>query len=235
MGFFDRLFNKQSGSANNTGSAGIASKQQILAFTGKTSGINILEAGASGGEDTLEWAAMPEVGTVFAFEPVEASFQTLQQKVKDNPRIKAFQLALSDKPGETIINISENTRNPDGLPSSSSILTPTGHLEFHRHITFSKQQRVQVVTIDDWAKENDIRTVDVMWLDMQGAEHLALQGALQMLQTTSVIYTEVSLKPMYANSLLYPELKQLLDQLGFRVAQEYLPWEDMGNVLFTRK
>jgi hypothetical protein len=69
---------------------------------------------------------------------------------------------------------------------------------------------------------------------MQGAEMAALKGAKKILPTVKVIYTEVSLKPLYETGPLYPEFRGWLNAQGFKVAREALSSEDCGNVVFVR-
>lgn len=234
MNFFDRLFKKVT-PEKTTPVEGLELKKWMVELTGKSENITVLEAGACGGEDTLQWASIPEVSEVFAFEPVKNSYDALVNKSQASSKVRPFFMALSDHFGETEIHLSTNSNNPEGLSSSSSILQPTGHTDFHKHITFNDVQKVKLITIDQWAKENNVDQVDIMWLDMQGAEYLALKGGESILKSTSVIFSEVSLKEMYANSILYPEFKKLLENLGFAVEKEFLFWEDMGNVLFKRR
>jgi FkbM family methyltransferase len=54
---------------------------------------------------------------------------------------------------------------------------------------------VPVVTLGDWAYSQGTVRVDFLWLDLQGGELAALQGASRILPTCH-LYSEVSLKPM---------------------------------------
>ena len=61
-----------------------------------------------------------------------------------------------------------------------------------------------------------------------------MNSSPKILKTVKVIHTEVSLKEMYENSILYPEMKKWLYEKKFKLKIEALPWPDMGNVLFIR-
>jgi hypothetical protein len=90
------------------------------------------------------------------------------------------------------------------------------------------------VSLDDWARENEIAKVDLLWLDLQGLEFDVLSASSLVLPTVKVIYTEVSLKEMYEGARLYPEYRRWLEDQGFEVVAEDLRWADMGNVLLAR-
>ena len=49
-----------------------------------------------------------------------------------------------------------------------------------------------------------------------------------------VIY-EVSLKEVHEGVPLYSEVRAWLEQQGFHVMREELPWPDTGNILFVRQ
>jgi len=71
---------------------------------------------------------------------------------------------------------------------------------------------------------------------MQGFEMNMLQAAGSILNTVSVIHTEVSTKETYKGVAQYAAYRSYLETLGFKVEAEAIPegW-DMGNVLFVRK
>jgi FkbM family methyltransferase len=209
-------------------------KRKIASFAGRTRGLSVLEAGACDGGDSLEWASLSQIEHVYAFEPVTSVYEALCRTVKGNSKIKTFKTALSNEVSEKEIYISRDADHPGDPAGSSSLLQPTGHLSFHQNIKFDDKEIVHVDTMDRWALANNIDRVDIMWLDMQGAEPKALAGAERILKTTKVIYTEVSLQSMYADTMLYPAFAAYLKSLGFEVKEEFLYWKDMGNVLFVR-
>jgi FkbM family methyltransferase len=186
-----------------------------------------VEAGAAGGEDTAISAAFWPKCRIFAFEPVPHSYQRLAAAVAPYPNVSAIPMGLFNRSGETKMHLSNN-----GF-GSSSILKPTGHLTFHPSVKFDEQITIRVTTLDLFAAEHGLSAVDFLWLDMQGAELAALKEGEQMLTTVCAIHMEVSLKPTYEHAPLYPEVRSWLKARGFSVANEALPYRDMGNVLFV--
>jgi hypothetical protein len=100
-------------------------------------------------------------------------------------------------------------------------------------VDFSETVEVDVVRLDDWARENQVPKIDFMWLDLQGYELIALQGAEEVLKQVSVIHIEVSHKPLFENGVLYPELRQWLGARGFKPRID-ATFRLGGNVLFVR-
>ena len=189
----------------------------------------IVEAGAHVGVDSLHMSTFWPKGTIHAFEPVPDLFEKLTTNTISSKNILCYPYALGDS--NTVAELYISSGDSDG---SSSLLLPKKHLTEHPGVVFNTSLRIQAVTLDSWAAENSISHVDFLWLDMQGYELHALKSAGSVLPSVSAIYSEVSLKEMYYGAPLYAELKQWLDDQGFSVYIESLPWEDMGNVLFVR-
>ncbi len=213
----------------------LALKRKVASLALRKTKLVVLEAGASGGEDTFEWAALSEIETVYAFEPEPKSFQVLSKgAAKYGNKIQCFQKGLARVSGESELFVSENENAPDNLAVSSSLNQPEGHLEFHPSIKFKKGSTISILNLDEWAEQNDVKKIDIAWLDMQGSEFDVLESSPKILDTIDVIFTEVSLLPMYSGTPLYPQYRAWLESRGFIVHEEFLPWKDMGNVLFVR-
>jgi FkbM family methyltransferase len=189
----------------------------------------IVEAGAHGGGDTVRLARAWPRGHVHAFEPVPALFQRLSARVRRTSNVTCYPLALGETAGTAEIFISGGDSD-----ASSSLLRPTGHLVEHPQVLFNQVVNVVVTTLDEWAGDQGIPAVDFLWLDLQGGELAALRGASTLLAGVRVVYSEVSLKPMYQGGPLYPEFREWMAAKGFTVAHEKLPYPDMGNVVFAR-
>lgn len=59
-------------------------------------------------------------------------------------------------------------------------------------------------------------TIDVLVLDVQGAELMCLQGAAQTLQAIKYLESEVSIEPVYEGGVLLSELEPWLARHGFK-------------------
>jgi FkbM family methyltransferase len=190
----------------------------------------IVDCGAHDGIDSMELAKILG-GQVHAFEPVDNLFTRLKKRTKDVSNIHCYNLALSNESGTAFFYISEGSSD-----ASSSLLEPSEHLLDHPDTSFNSKTEVQTLTLDEWARQNEIAKVDMLWLDMQGFEVNMLMASDHILQTVSVIHTEVSTKETYKGVIQYSAYRSFLESKGFSVVEEAIPagW-DMGNVLFVRK
>lgn len=190
----------------------------------------IVDAGAANGIDSVEMAKLWKKSSIHAFEPIPQLFAQIIENIKPYDNIILYSVALSDFTGSSEMFVSSGTSK-----FSSSLLTPKEHLTEHPEVSFDTKIEVETITLDRWAKDNNVDRIDLLWLDLQGSEPAVLKASPKILKTVKAIYTEVSLKELYRSTPLYPEFRQWLETQGFRVEREELAWEDAGNVLFVRK
>jgi FkbM family methyltransferase len=76
---------------------------------------------------------------------------------------------------------------------------------------------IELVTLDEWCAENEVRTVDVLKLDTQGSELGVLEGAERTLASVQVLEVEVELNPIYEGQPLLGDVDRFLRDRGFRL------------------
>ena len=189
----------------------------------------IVEAGAYEGGDTREMSALWPKAYIHAFEPVPPLFERLTAATRDLRNVAVYPLALGGRSGRVRMHVSKGAST-----ASSSLRAPKQHLMEHPDTRFDQDTDVVVITLDEWAAQNGVGQVDFLWLDVQGCELDVLKAGEHVLRSVCAIHLEVCLKEMYEGVPLYPELRRWLEERGFRVLCEALPWPDMGNVLFVR-
>lgn len=194
----------------------------------------IIEAGAYEGVESVGMAKKWPEGLLYCFEPIPELYNKMIFATKDCKNIKTYPYAIGNTVGFAKMYVSEYPYQP-GVPSqSSSLLEPKEHLKYS-DVKFSNTISVPITTFDNWAKENKIDHVDLMWLDMQGFELNALKASPDILKTVKVILTEVEHVEAYANQALFSEIKTWLEEQGFVLAARnyYIDW--MEDALFVRK
>lgn len=191
----------------------------------------IIEAGASRGMDTLKFANLWPAGKIFAFEPEPATFALLSDVVKGFENIIIEEVALAADSGTAVLNISSS--KDETATDASSLLKPTGVKDVWSTLEFKKSVTVRTVSLSDLMEMHGLPKVDLMWLDMQGAELEFLKGSPEMLQRVKYVYMEVSLREMYEGMPLYPEVKRTMQKFGFKPKKEFLT-RIQGDVLFKQ-
>lgn len=132
----------------------------------------VIDAGANVGIFTV-FAAKYRKAKVHAFEPVPQVFNLLE-KVIDwngiNKDVTASKYALLDYCGECSMDFSEC--NIGG----SKVVEPTADQDNTRN------ELVEVITVDEYVKKNNISKVDYIKADIEGSEKRMLLGAIKTLE-----------------------------------------------------
>lgn len=186
----------------------------------------VIEAGVYDGSDTAWFASKYPKGRIYGFEPLNETFQLAYNRLCNFDNVTLCKYALGPKTGDA------NMYECDWRSGASSLKKPTEIKEFHPTIKWIGETKVDVVNLDEFAVENEIESVDFMWLDMQGSEDEVIQSSKNIVSKTRYIYSEVSLMNMYEGVPLINEYKSNMKELGFEVIWEDLPWKDMGDILF---
>lgn len=192
---------------------------------------NIVEAGAFDGRDTLRFSTLWPTGTIYAFEPLP----TLADRVRlitdgrANVIVIEAALAVDDSNTADLYTFDEN----DEVHGSSSILKPGDHLKVAPEIKFQRRVTVRAVTLDDWHQSIGSPRIDLMWLDLQGAELKVLEKGATALRETEVIHIEVSRRPLYEGGTTFRELTAFLKEHGFNLKKARIPVRS-GNAIYIR-
>ena len=93
---------------------------------------------------------------------------------------------------------------------------------------------VQVSTLDHEAAA--LPAIDLLWMDVQGAEGEVLAGGTEALKRTKSIMVEIALvKSPYKGAMLFSEIGELLKSNNFMcVSLGVDPWNGTGNAYFVR-
>lgn len=177
-------------------------------------GGTVLDVGANLGTFCVNLAVRRPDLSFHAFEPVAATHGWLRVNVRRNgleERIRVHRLALADKPGVLEMTSTRYTDN-HLVPSSGEGQGP--------------RERVQVVTLDDFAAREDVGRVALLKADVEGAELLALSGAVRLLREhRAPLLLEVQEEHLVRFGASIDGLESFLGAQGYRRATppDFLP------------
>jgi FkbM family methyltransferase len=136
-------------------------------------GMTFVDVGANVGLFSIPAAKKVQNGVVFAFEPCGWTYQRLVGNVRLNglANLRTVHSALGDRTGEAILQI--NAAGKDGL---NTIGRPT-----HGDSEVVGKESVPIARLDDFLQQHSVSHVDVMKMDVEGAELFVFRGAAELL------------------------------------------------------
>lgn len=158
--------------------------------------------------------------TIYAFECNPNTIDICRKNIENyKDRITLIEGAVCDYDGEITfypINQKETiTTWSDGNPGASSIFKSNGTYDAEKYIQY------EVVTnchrLDSIIKNNNIQQVDIIWMDLQGAELLALKSLGHHLNNVRYIHTEISHKAIYNGQVMFNDLNEFIILNSFRI------------------
>lgn len=174
----------------------------------------IFDVGAHEGGTIVRYKKYWKKCNIYSFEPSPANFDKLFRRFGNDSAIVIENTALSDCTGTVEFHINKSTY-------TNSILQTTDK-EDHR-LDFVKMEVVNAITIDEYCTKNGIEAIDILKIDVQGAELLVLEGAKQLLSKggISLIYLEVCFKKQYQNQATFACIFSTLSKYGFQLINLY--------------
>ena len=157
---------------------------------------------------------------IYAFECNPNTIPICKKNIENYlDRITLIEAAICDYDGEiTFYPIDQQktiTTWEDGNPGASSL--------FKSNNTYTIETYVQneIITnchrLDTIMKKYNIPLVDIIWMDLQGAELMALKGLGSFLNNVQFIHTEVSYKEIYSGQVMYEELNEFITDNDFSI------------------
>ncbi len=120
----------------------------------------------------------------------------------------------------------------DGMSSSIFAATSTLRERWPAVQETGREERVRTSTLDTLLAQLGFGPVDVLVVDVQGAELLVLKGASRTLQQVTAVVSEVSTQALYDGGVLFPELETFMRAQGFEAMS--VPRRH-GDMLFVHR
>jgi len=192
----------------------------------------IFDIGGNTGQSVTRFREIWQNPTVISFEPDPISAEALERHGPGRPKHLVVRSALTDTEGLTTLYRypqsdlnSIHQRRSDSSFGEASV----GQIE------------VPCTTIDKYCQKNGIRRIDLLKIDVEGAEDLVIAGAAETLQNAIVsnVLIEVTFGDLYQKSTEPLKLFGLMKDFGYHMMGIYhqqvrnrrLAWAD---VLWTR-
>ena len=197
----------------------------------------IFDIGSCHALESVEFSKIFPNANIYAFEANTVSYQECLKNAAGIDRILVTNKVVNDfdgvckfypiNPEKTI------TTWADGNRGASSMFRSNGAVD---HVEKYVQDEVELpcTRLDTFCKEQGITSIDAIWMDLQGAELLALKSLGSILDTVQVIETELEINPMYTDQCLFDETNEFLVSKGFKMISGDLTVHFGTNVVYVR-
>ena len=175
---------------------------------------------------------------IYAFECNPNTLNICKKNIeKYTDRITLIEGAVIDYDGNiTFYPINQEktiTTWRDGNPGASSIFKSNGKYTVETYV------QDEIITnchrLDTIMEKYGIPRVDIIWMDLQGAELLALKGLGKQLQNVQYIYTEITHIEMYSGQVMFNELNNFILSNDFIIKNKLslTGWQE--DVIYEKK
>jgi len=207
-----------------------AFRQQRKLLEGKPVS-TIFDLGANTGQTAANYRRFFPAAAIWSFEPFEDSFKALSAAHQHDAKVKPQRMAISDCSGERGFYISRGSQ-------MNSLLSVSQEGPLHMGGKLAEvvdEVKVPVTTLDEFTTQQQIERIEILKMDIQGGELLALQGADRLLSEARVdlIYCEVLFAPLYEQGAMFDQVWRFVERYGYSLYGLYnLTYNKFGYLGF---
>jgi len=186
----------------------------------KTELLEVFDVGACEGFDSIKYQIKFPNSRIHLFEPLKKNIDLAKDNFEEF-KIKNYIIneeAISDEIGFQEFFISsghpenaENYEDWDYGNKSSSLLKPEKVSKTHPWLKFEEIINVKTNTLELYCQKNNIKDIDILHLDVQGAELKVLKGAKNYIDNIKLIWLEVEQIELYKDQPLKKEIEDFLN------------------------
>tara|TARA_B100000029_G_C17329819_1_gene871281 strand:+ start:54 stop:836 length:783 start_codon:yes stop_codon:yes gene_type:complete len=174
----------------------------------------IFDVGANKGQSIIRYNKIFKKPTIHAFEPLKDEIDILKKDYGDDESIIINNLAVGDKEQELEFKLYArrkassflNVRDDSKWLDEKIKQTKTNKEKFTERFT------TKVITLDNYAKSNNIEKIDILKIDTQGYEDKVLKGAEGLIKRNEIkiIELEIVFSEIYEKNLQIYDVEKIL-------------------------
>lgn len=187
----------------------------------------ILDIGASNGSVSRRLLQHFPQAALYGFEPNPLYREMLMEYAHRDGRFRPQFVAVGEREGNVTLRVAAS-------PGNTSLYSPGERLKAYdaAGAVIHTEQEVPLVCIDDWAQRQQLAAIEVMKFDIQGGELKAMEGAAEVLRSSTLaIYTEVLFNSLYEGGAVFSDIDRFLRSCGFVLYDLYKPKYDPNGLL----
>lgn len=178
------------------------------------------DIGANIGLYSLWMSKYNQNGSVHAFEPDDNNYIFLKKNIRLNHlegRVRINKTGIADKTGSLFL---------------------TKNIDVENHLTTEKTPEaveIPIITLDDYCKQNAIRNIRYVKIDIEGFELSALRGAASLLTQGAIDVIQLEINSALSNSgASEDELISFLNSFGYYLARYDVEEKALENINYSK-
>ena len=179
----------------------------------------IFDVGAHHGHISKKFRDLLPTSVVYAFEPFKESFEQLKMNIASDPKITAYNFGLSNKDGMQSFHSNSSSATNSLFPSDKAGIQTWGE----NLLETQKLVEAGFKTLDSVVQTMQIPKIDILKIDVQGAEHLVIEGAAKACSQGLIrlVYSEIITQPTYKGQKRFDEALASFYNNGFDLYNIY--------------
>lgn len=198
----------------------------------------IFDVGACHALESVELSKKYPNAKVYTFEANPVSYNVCLENTEGYDSITVINEAVNDYDGLCKFYPMDKEKTittwEDGNQGASSLYRANGQYDFiEKYVQYEIE--VPCTRLDTFCERNGIDKIDIIWMDLQGAELKALQSLGSLLDTVQIIHTELEMNPMYEGQCLFSDVNEYLTNNGFDLEYGDTNVQFGSNFIFTNQ
>lgn len=197
----------------------------------------IFEVGSRDGLHAAEFAKNFPGARIYAFECNPETLPLCRRNTAAWPQIEIVPKAVHRTNGRCRFFPVDTRRSKTpiagGNPGASSLFKWKG--DYPGEDLVQNEIEVESTRLDTFCRAGGIAAIDLLWLDLQGAELMALESLGELIRSVKIIHTEAEFKPLYEGQALFPEIEKLLAAQGFVRHTAFKPGSWFADVVYLNE
>jgi FkbM family methyltransferase len=196
----------------------------------------IVECGSRDCLDAIELNEYYKPNMIYSFECNPESVVVCEKNIIGIPNIKLIDKAVYKEDTSVDFYATDMENSIDKNIGASSLLYHRDNkIEF-----FQKKIFVDAIRLDTFMKMENIKNIDLLCFDLQGAEYMAIEGLGERIRDVHYLITEISFQSYYFEDRLASKIVEVLKGFGFKMiaCDRFSGFKyntGFGNALFVRK
>lgn len=177
-----------------------------------------IEVGSHNGEDAVEFSFLFQNARIYTFEANPVHLHKIRKRILGHKRITAYNLCVVDYDGEIdFYRVDTTICGNHGVSSIFPFDTTKEICNTNKKGRFRNLPPVKTkcISLDSWCDQQNIEKVDLLEIDVQGAELKVLNGFMKRLTQTIGVCIEENIQKYYLGQPDFIEVEKILKEAGF--------------------